>query len=294
MEHKINWTLEEIVKPEDMNRIEQNARDVDQNLNDHAASKSNPHGVTKPQIGLGNVDNTSDESKPLSKAARDALVKKVDKENGKELSANDFTNAYKTKLDNAAALGETAETAYRGDRGKTAYDHSLKISGNPHKVTKTDVGLSNADNTSDVNKPVSTAMQTALNQKVTKETGKGLSTNDFTNAYKSKLDNAPTDVNSVLSKKGNVFAKRKKNITVTVSSWVADNTFADYPYKTDIIIEGITEAEWKVSDMYTADEAREILAPDVLAGNGFVRIWSEAIPDHNIVFDSIDVTKVVE
>lgn len=36
---------------------------------------------------------------------------------------------------------------------------------NPHNVTKTQVGLSNVDNTSDANKPVSTATQTALNLK---------------------------------------------------------------------------------------------------------------------------------
>lgn len=36
---------------------------------------------------------------------------------------------------------------------------------NPHAVTKAQVGLSNADNTSDANKPVSTATQTALNLK---------------------------------------------------------------------------------------------------------------------------------
>lgn len=36
---------------------------------------------------------------------------------------------------------------------------------NPHNVTKTQVGLGNVDNTSDANKPVSTATQTALNLK---------------------------------------------------------------------------------------------------------------------------------
>lgn len=36
---------------------------------------------------------------------------------------------------------------------------------NPHNVTKAQVGLSNADNTSDANKPISTATQTALNAK---------------------------------------------------------------------------------------------------------------------------------
>jgi hypothetical protein len=46
-------------------------------------------------------------------------------------------------------LGETSSTAYRGDRGKIAYDHSQLTSGNPHNVTKSDVGLGSVDNTSD-------------------------------------------------------------------------------------------------------------------------------------------------
>ena len=53
-----------------------------------------------------------------------------------------------TQMANASnlILGETSTTAYRGDRGKTAYDHSQITSGNPHNVTKTDVGLSNVTN----------------------------------------------------------------------------------------------------------------------------------------------------
>ena len=46
------------------------------------------------------------------------------------------------------ALGETSSSAYRGDRGKIAYDHSQVTSGNPHKVTKSDVGLGNVENKS--------------------------------------------------------------------------------------------------------------------------------------------------
>ena len=46
------------------------------------------------------------------------------------------------------ALGETSSTAYRGDRGKTAYTHSQLTSGNPHNVTKSDVGLGNVENKS--------------------------------------------------------------------------------------------------------------------------------------------------
>lgn len=44
------------------------------------------------------------------------------------------------------ALGETSSTAYRGDRGKIAYDHSQTTSGNPHNVSASDVGLGNVAN----------------------------------------------------------------------------------------------------------------------------------------------------
>lgn len=42
-------------------------------------------------------------------------------------------------LDEGAVLGETSSTAYRGDRGKAAYDHS-QSSGNPHGTTAAQVG----------------------------------------------------------------------------------------------------------------------------------------------------------
>jgi hypothetical protein len=38
-------------------------------------------------------------------------------------------------ISQSLALGETSATAYRGDRGKTAYDHSQVTGANPHGVT---------------------------------------------------------------------------------------------------------------------------------------------------------------
>lgn len=52
---------------------------------------------------------------------------------------------------------------------------------------KADIGLGSVDNTSDAAKPVSTAQQTALDDKVDKVTGYGLSEEDYTTAEKSKL-----------------------------------------------------------------------------------------------------------
>lgn len=50
-----------------------------QELGAHKASTSNPHGVTKAQVGLGNVDNTSDADKPVSTAQQTALNAKANK-----------------------------------------------------------------------------------------------------------------------------------------------------------------------------------------------------------------------
>lgn len=92
-------------------------------------------------------------------------------ESGKIYVAQDTNLTYRwtgsvyVEISQSLALGETSSTAYRGDRGKTAYDHSQVTTGNPHSVTASDVGLGNVDNTSDANKPVSTAQQTALDGK---------------------------------------------------------------------------------------------------------------------------------
>jgi len=98
-------------------------------IDSHIASTGNPHSVTKAQVGLSNVDNTSDLNKPISTATQTAL-------NGKE---------------NTITAGLTSQY-FRGDKSFQTLD-------------KTAVGLSNVDNTSDANKPVSTATQTALNLK---------------------------------------------------------------------------------------------------------------------------------
>jgi len=173
---------------------------VSDSLDTHEADTANPHSVTKAQVGLTNVDDTSDADKPVSTLTQAALDLKADLVDGlvpanqlpsyvddvleyanlaafpatgtagKIYVAIDSNLTYRWSgsayavLDPSLALGETSSTAYRGDRGKTAYDHS-QSTGNPHGTTKSDIGLGNADNTSDVNKPISTATQTAIDLK---------------------------------------------------------------------------------------------------------------------------------
>ena len=53
-------------------------------------------------------------------------------------------------------------------------DLNLDDGTNPHGTTKADVGLGNVDNTSDLDKPISTATQTALDSKLDKDTTAGV------------------------------------------------------------------------------------------------------------------------
>ena len=68
---------------------------VQTNLETHINNKSNPHKVTKVQVGLGNVDNTSDANKPISKATQNALNSKFNASDG---------NALKQRVDNIPEL----------------------------------------------------------------------------------------------------------------------------------------------------------------------------------------------
>ena len=117
--------------------------------------------------GLSNYDDTNITQK---------LNEKVDKITGKGLSTEDYTTSEKTKL---GTIEEGAQvntvTSVAGRTGAVT-------------LTKTDIGLDNVDNTSDDDKPISTATQTALDSKVDKVEGKGLSQENFTTELKSKLD----------------------------------------------------------------------------------------------------------
>ena len=182
-------------------------------LMSHRDLVSNPHSVTKSQVGLSNVNNTSDLDKPISTSTSNALNDKVDKDGSKVLSENNFTNELLTKVnalsdgtgesiiltgyDKALNNGELTAT----DSVNTAFgrvenrlvglednsDHHTLIN-NPHSVTKEQVGLGNVDNTSDLNKPVSTATATKLDLKIDKDGEKVLSDNNFSDIYQARLN----------------------------------------------------------------------------------------------------------
>lgn len=118
-------------------------------FNGHATNTANPHAVTKAQVGLGSVDNTSDLAKPISTLTQTAL-------DGKQALDSDLTAI--------AAIAPTNDDVIQRKAGVWVNRTMAQIK-TDLALVKADVGLSNVDNTSDANKPVSTAQQTALNLK---------------------------------------------------------------------------------------------------------------------------------
>ena len=140
---------------EDLNPIEQ----LTKLLFEHINNKFNPHEVTKEQVGLGNVDNTADMDKPVSRPQKeyiDALENRV-KGWFKQLNIwinNHVTEVNKKFQDVWAAINKKLDKEdYEND--KDNFNAHIRNYDNPHRVTAAQVGLGNVDNTADMDKPVS-------------------------------------------------------------------------------------------------------------------------------------------
>lgn len=164
------------------------------------------------------------------------------------------------KIGSDLALGETSATAYRGDRGKIAYDHSqathartdatkveasttngnIKINGtettvythptgtNPHGTTKSDVGLGNVGNF----KAVSTVASQGLtdSEKANARANIGAGTSSFSGSYTDLTDKPtiPTVNNATLT-----IQKNGVNVT-TFTSNSATNATANITVPTKV------------------------------------------------------------
>jgi len=121
-------------------------------------------GITKSMVGLGSVDNTSDEAKPISTATQTALDAKASNTALSNHEA-DTTNIHGIADTSVLATATTVATAKSEAITAAGTAADTKVSNAVAALTKSSVGLGNVDNTSDANKPVSSATQTALDLK---------------------------------------------------------------------------------------------------------------------------------
>lgn len=93
------------------------ANAVQANLDAHSGNTSNPHAVTKSQVGLGNVDNTSDASKPISTAQQTAFDARLQITEA-PLSASRYGVKGDGSTDDAAALNAALTAAGGASNGE--------------------------------------------------------------------------------------------------------------------------------------------------------------------------------
>lgn len=133
------------------------------------------HSLSKSDVGLSNVDNTSDADKPISSAVSSALAGKSDV--GHTHTVADITD-FESSIPVKSVAGKTGDVL----------------------LAKGDFGLSNVDNTSDIDKPLSAAMIVELNNK--SNVGHGHLSSDISDFSTAVASNSP--VKSVNSKIGEV------------------------------------------------------------------------------------------
>jgi hypothetical protein len=136
---------------------------VDKSIRVNNKSLAQDVVIEKSDIGLGRVDNTGDMEKPVSNAVQQALDDKVSKVPGKDL-VEDADIAKLKRLYTKEEFDELVKTVLQ--TLKTVGETHTGRKDNPHNVTKDQVGLGSVDDTSDLDKPISRAVQEALNQKV--------------------------------------------------------------------------------------------------------------------------------
>lgn len=127
---------------------------------------------------------------------QELIDKKVNKEDGKGLSTNDFTNEHKQKLEGLQPT-DVSGLLPKGGYDGTGQELKDAIDGLQTKIGQVETTLSVDDTAFDTLQEIVTQvksnknLETLLTGKVNKEEGKGLSTNDFTNELKQKLEQLP-------------------------------------------------------------------------------------------------------
>lgn len=90
---------------EDIGLVNQSMSTLNTTVDNHINDSSNPHSVTKAQVGLGNVDNTSDSNKPVSDPQRAYIADEIARAISGG-SADDFVKSYGRTIGSIAVVQE--------------------------------------------------------------------------------------------------------------------------------------------------------------------------------------------
>ena len=169
---------------------------------------------------------------------------KVDKEEGKGLSANDFTNEYKQKLEH---LKPTDTSAFLPKGGYEGTGQALKtlIEQLEQNIAAIKETLAVDDTALDTLQEIITQvkanknLEALLAGKVDKEARKGLSTNDFTNELKEKLEALINTIN--VNDRGVILFSKIFNFLTTDNSFISFGGGSDFTINMENAIQIMTK-----------------------------------------------------
>lgn len=211
------------------------------NSKNHLKDTNNPHNVTKSQLGLSQVENTSDANKPISVLQQYELNKKVNKtdiqDNVTSSDADKPLSAYRGKLldERITTIYESLVTAINSSyqNSKNYSDNLIAgvVDGAPEAFdTLKEIATWIANDESGA-AAFTNRLTNLESGKVDKVDGKQLTSNDFTDADKNKLNslsteaqqNVQSDWNSV-DKNSDSFIKNKPTIPTALSGLTDDSS----------------------------------------------------------------------
>ena len=189
-----------------------------------------------------NIENVNN----YAKSIENNLNSEISTRQNNDLLHDTKINEVESNLNSEISRAESAENTL-SNRCDT-YDSHIANSDNPHNVTKSQIGLGNVTNVSTTdtitlnseNNITSGAVYTALENKVDKVSGKGLSDQNFTLAEKTKLAGLKnyddTSIQSRISANENAITTLNGDSSVSGS---VDKKIAD-------AVAGITQLDFKI------------------------------------------------
>lgn len=173
--------------------------------------------------------DTAEEAKDTAEDAKDVA------DDAKDLAqdAKDIADTFDGRLTQAESDASNAKN--------TVNNHVTNYN-NPHQVTKAQVGLGNCDNTSDLNKPISTATQTALDGKMSASVKYGATITVALNTTDYKITTTLKDQD------GNTLGSAQV-IDLPLESVVVNGTYDDATKKIILTLENGNTIEFSVADL---------------------------------------------